>query len=159
MILAVDLGSVTAGWALWCPDRQDVVACGAWHVKGGRREHPGQRWRAFLRRLDQTLRFAPSGVELVAYELVRRHEGTVAAQRYGGAQALLEAWAAQHRLPITTVEVAEVKTAATGKGNAPKGQVLQAAQRRWPDLDIKSADAADAAWIAVVAAKKEGMEA
>ena len=85
----------------------------------------------------------------VAYEIVRRHEGVQAAHVYGGLRDSL--YRACHRMSILpeTVEVADVKRVATGKGNAPKPEMLAAARLRWGP-EIAGDDEADACFIAEV---------
>jgi len=63
-------------------------------------------------------------------------------------------WLVTHKLWTEGVDVAVVAPAAlkryaTGKGNASKDQVLAAAVRRWPDIDMDN-NGADALWLAAM---------
>lgn len=54
-------------------------------------------------------------------------------------------------VPWIEVPPTVVKKYATGKGNAPKDEVLAAAVRRFPDaFDIKGNDEADALWLVAI---------
>lgn len=71
--------------------------------------------------------FLGHGLGLVVYEEVRRHLGTDAAHVYGGFQATLSAWCEDHVIPYKAVPVGTIKQFATGKGNAGKEAMIEAA--------------------------------
>lgn len=54
-------------------------------------------------------------------------------------------------IPVAEVSPSQIKLFATGKGNAPKDQVLLAAGRLWTDLAVPTNDISDAAWLAAIA--------
>lgn len=90
---------------------------------------------------------------LVAFEEVRRHLGTDAAHVYGGIVAVVSEECERRTVPYLGIPVATVKRTATGKGNADKAAMVEAANRRW-GLALAGADEneADARWIAEAAA-------
>lgn len=122
-ILALDLGTTT-GWAMM---RADGVVSGSQSFKSGRFEGGGMRFLKFRRWLD-ALR-ADGEIKEVAYEEVRRHLGVDAAHAYGGYLAHLTAWCEHYRIPYQGVPVGTIKKHATGKGNASKEEMIQAAVR------------------------------
>src|SRR6201999_495048 len=77
-----------------------------------------------------------------------------AAHAYGGGEAILLAFCAEHGIELISVTVAAVKNAA-GKGGGPgtdKDAVLEAAEERWGGLHLfPTYDAADAAFIGLAA--------
>jgi len=123
-ILALDLGT-TLGWALRLSGQ---VMGGTESFKLGRFEGGGMRYLRFVRWLDDLWRFA--GPQVVYFEEVRRHRGVDAAHAYGGFLAQLTAWCERHAVPYQGVPVGTIKKFATGKGNADKAAMIEAA-RRW----------------------------
>lgn len=148
-ILAIDPGTA-CGWAV--RHSEQTYDSGVWDLKPRRHEGGGMRWvrlRAYLREVLD--RFPP---DIVAYELVRRHLGTDAAQLYGGCVAVVAAECEERRIPFTAIPVATVKKHATGKGNADKAAMIAAAAKRWPRPEPYDDNEADARWIAETAAKE-----
>ena len=123
-LLALDLGT-TLGWALRFSGQ---AMSGTEHFRVGRFEGGGMRYLRFVRWLDDLWRFAgqPS---TVYFEEVRRHRGVDAAHVYGGFLAQLTAWCERHGVPYQGVPVGTIKKFATGKGNADKAAMIQAAKR------------------------------
>lgn len=134
IVLALDLGT-NCGWAI---HRGGALESGVLRLKTSRHDRPGERWIRFRRELLRLLQ----GVDLVAYERVRRHEGLEASHVYGGLRALLEMLCESQGRTLRTVEVAHVKQHATGKGNARKDAMIAAAEARgWTPIDDNEADA------------------
>jgi len=123
-VLALDLGS-TLGWAVRLSDQ---VMSGTEPFKLGRFEGGGMRYLRFVRWLDDLWRFA-GPLEAVYFEEVRRHRGVDAAHAYGGFLAQLTAWCERHAVPYQGVPVGTIKKFATGKGNADKAAMIEAAKR------------------------------
>lgn len=148
-ILALDLGTRT-GWAI-------VYANGGVHTgyvdfKGDRFEGGGMRFLRFRQWLDKL-----GGVpEYVYYEKVRRHLGTDAAQIYGGWLTVLTSWCEEHGVPYQGLTVQEIKIFATGKGNANKGWMIEAATKA-TGRQFDDDNEADAYWIARLAMSQSGM--
>ena len=147
ILLGFDLATRT-GVSRFDEDGGLVMAC-AWDLKPTRHESQGMRWVKFeasLRRLDESL---PQDAFIIfAYEEVRRHVGTSAAHVYGGLVAILQRFCIEKSYDYFGIPVGTIKKAATGKGNANKLAVLDAARSRWgsliPEGDF---DVADAAWV------------
>lgn len=145
-ILALDLGTRT-GWALrW--DR-DHVASGVEGFELRRQESAGMRVLRFRRWLRELLELAHVG--LVAYEQpiihrTRRQANTSVAHNLEG--VLLSQL--EGRIDYVAPMPSEVKKHATGKGNAPKPLMVEAARARW-NRDVQDEDEADAlcvlAWV------------
>lgn len=147
-ILAIDLGGTTG----WCMRYNDTsMDAGSWDLTPARIEGPGMRYIRFRALLKQMI--AEGKPDLLAFEEVRRHNGTAAAQAYGGYRAVLLEECEAAKLQYTSVPVAAVKKLATGKGNAGKDQMVSAANAKWNTRCVDDNEA-DARWIAQVAAGK-----
>ncbi|WP_248842750.1 crossover junction endodeoxyribonuclease RuvC [Lysobacter antibioticus] len=123
-LVALDLGT-TLGWALRLSGQ---AMSGTEHFKVGRFEGGGMRYLRFVRWLDDLWRFAGPPSTLY-FEEVRRHRGVDAAHVYGGFLAQLTAWCERHAIPYQGVPVGTIKKFATGKGNADKAAMIEAAKR------------------------------
>ena len=140
-ILALDLGTRT-GWAVL--PRSGRIASGVTEFRPGRhrgrcrgpvlaQERPiidramgaGMAFLRFEKFLADLNRDA-GPFDAVVFEEVRAHAGTLAAQVYGGFLAHLTAWCERKAAPYLGVPVATIKRHATGKGNAPKEDVIRA---------------------------------
>jgi crossover junction endodeoxyribonuclease RuvC len=138
VILALDLGAKT-GWAL--AKGAEIVASGTSEFRPGRFEGAGMTFLRFDRWLDDLLHNAGT-LDLVAFEEVRAHAGTLAAQVYGGFLAHLTAWCERNAVPYRGVPVATIKRHVTGKGNAPKDAMVGAVRARgYAPRDDNEADA------------------
>lgn len=151
VFIGIDPGT-KCGWAVL--DEQGVrLASGTWDISPRRHEGGGMRFVRLDRYLSELLDtydgWHRSGEHraLLAYEEVRRHLGTDAAQIYGGIVATVTRICEGQQLPYQGIPVATVKRRATGKGNASKGEVNDAAARRWGLVPVGE-DEADALWIA-----------
>lgn len=120
-ILALDLGTTT-GWAYRNPD--GVISTGTAKFANGRYHGGGYRFVAFRAWLIYMLQ-APD--VRVYFEEVRRHLGVDAAHIYGGFLAHLTGYCEQHEIPYCGVPVQTIKKHATGKGNAKKDAMVEAA--------------------------------
>lgn len=162
-ILALDLGTRT-GWAVL--PRSGRIASGVTEFRPGRhrgrfydpvlyRERPikdramgaGMAFLRFEKFLADLNRDA-GPFDAVVFEEVRAHAGTLAAQVYGGFLAHLTAWCERKAAPYLGVPVAAIKRHATGKGNAPKEDVIRAvrAQGFLPKDDNEADALALLAW-------------
>lgn len=82
------------------------------------------------------------GVDVIVYEDIKRHAGTAAAHMWGGFEAILLAHCFRHGIATAWLGVGEIKKHATGKGNAPKNDVIAAMQARgFSPEDDNDADA------------------
>jgi len=137
-ILALDLGTTT-GWALQSPD--GLVTSGTVSFRPRRFDGGGMRYLRFRNWLDEMDRLA-GPIATIWYEEVRRHAGTDAAHVFGGLLATLTAWAEMRGVPYQGVPVGTIKKHATGKGNASKAMMIEAAQARgYRPADDNEADA------------------
>ena len=137
-ILALDLGTTT-GWALQSPD--GLVTSGTVSFRPRRFDGGGMRYLRFRNWLDEMDRLA-GPIATIWYEEVRRHAGTDAAHVFGGLLATLTAWAEMRGVPYQGVPVGTIKKHATGKGNASKAMMIEAAQARgYRPEDDNEADA------------------
>ena len=82
------------------------------------------------------------GVEMVIYESVASHTGTIAAHIYGGWVAEMQSVCEEEKVHYTSFGVTEIKKFWTGKGNAKKDVMIAAANKR--GFDPKDDNAADA---------------
>ena len=136
-IIALDLGTTT-GWAM---RREDgIILSGTASFKPGRYDGGGMRYLRFTRWLDDL--DTGKSLSTIWFEEVRRHAGTDAAHVYGGLMATLTAWAELRGIPYQGVPVGTIKRHATGKGNAPKDAMIDAARARgFSPADDNEADA------------------
>ena len=137
-LLAIDLGSTT-GWALRSAD--GLITSGTVSFKPNRYDGGGMRYLRFQNWLTEMDRLS-GPIATIWYEEVRRHAGTDAAHVYGGLMATLTAWAEMRGVPYQGVAVGTIKKHATGKGNAPKQAMIEAARARgFSPADDNEADA------------------
>lgn len=128
--------------------RPAVCETGAWNFTPTRFDSPARRYVAFKQMLRGHLVL---GVDLVFYEKVMRHIGTAAAHAYGAFLLALHETCDDYDTPYIGLSVQEIKKFATGKGNASKGAMVEAATK-W-GFAPGSEDEADA-----IAILKCGME-
>jgi len=143
-ILALDLG--TKAGVCVMTDAAVVRLLDTVDTSPRKNDRWGKRFLAFAAELERLIYIHQPGA--IAYEMVRRHLATDAAHIYGALQALVEMAAASWEIPTHPLPVALIKKAATGRGNADKTAMAVHASRRWPELDIKDDNQADALWIA-----------
>lgn len=152
MIIGIDPGT-SCGWAVM-RNNGEVIGSGVWNLQPRRHESAGMRFikfcSSFAELLDHTYAFreSPDDKPLVVYEEVRRHLGVDAAHIYGGLIAHLQTECERRGTDYTTVTVSAAKRAATGRGRASKEEMVEAARKRWPHIEILGDDHADALWIA-----------
>ncbi len=147
MILALDLGT-RAGYA---HDINSDINHGFIDFKTKRMESPGMRYVRFKQWLESR---DPAPIVIV-FEEVRRHAGTTAAHVYGGFLSHLTAFCAENNIEYVGVPVGTIKKFATGKGNASKKMMIQAAQLA--GRDITDDNEADAYWILMYAKRELGL--
>lgn len=126
-LLAIDLGTTT-GWALRDFDGHTITS-GSVSFKCGQFEGGGMRYLRFTNWLTE-LDKKSGPIAAIYFEEVRRHVGTDAAHVYGGLMATLTGWAELRGVPYAGVPVGTIKRHATGKGNADKSAMIDAARAR-----------------------------
>jgi len=124
--------------------KSGAMVSGVWNLKGGRFEGGGMR---FLR-LRNHLEAEFSDIEVLVYEEVRSHLGVDAAHIYGGIQAVITSYCEERSIPYEGIPVGTIKKHATGKGNAGKPAMLEAAKFKWPDYQFEDDNEVDARFIA-----------
>ena len=137
-ILALDLGTTT-GWALRAHD--GLITSGTVSFKPRRFDGGGMRYLRFTNWLTEIDRLS-GPIEAIWFEEVRAHRGVDASHVYGGLMATLTAWAELRGVPYEGVPVGTIKRHATGKGNANKQAMIEAARARgFSPADDNEADA------------------
>ncbi|MEN8739997.1 MAG: hypothetical protein ABF308_09505 [Phaeobacter gallaeciensis] len=137
-MLALDLGTTT-GWAI--RDFDGLITSGTVSFKPSRYDGGGMRYLRFTNWLTELDRLS-GPIEAIYYEEVRRHAGTDAAHVFGGLLAVLTSWGELRGVPYQGVPVGTIKKHASGKGNAPKQAMIDAArQRGFNPADDNEADA------------------
>jgi len=137
-ILALDLGTTT-GWALRGYD--GLITTGTVNFKPGRYDGGGMRYLRFINWLTELDRLT-GPIATIWFEEVRNHKGVDAAHVYGGLMASLTSWAELRGIPYDGVPVGTIKRHATGKGNANKQAMIDAAcARGFSPADDNEADA------------------
>jgi Holliday junction resolvasome RuvABC endonuclease subunit len=121
-VLALDLGTKT-GYAL---GEGATTVSGVWDFKPRRFEGGGMRYLRFRKRLDEINAATP--LNTVVFEEVRHHSAVDAAHVYGGLMAHLTAWCEENAVPYAGVPIQTIKRHATGKGNANKEAMIEAAR-------------------------------
>ncbi|MDG7056619.1 MAG: Holliday junction resolvase [Wolbachia endosymbiont of Penenirmus auritus] len=117
-ILTLDLGKQT-GWAIF---KDGVIQSGSESFHGNRFSGGGMCFLSFRNWLNSL----GHKFTAVYFEEVRRHLGTDAAHCYGGFYAVLTAWCEEEKIPYKGVPVKTIKRFVAGKGNASKGDVIEA---------------------------------
>jgi Holliday junction resolvasome RuvABC endonuclease subunit len=137
-ILALDLGTTT-GWAIRGFD--GLITSGTVSFKPSRYDGGGMRYLRFTNWLTEIDRLS-APISAIYFEEVRRHVGTDAAHVFGGLLAVLTSWGELRGIPYQGVPVGSIKKHATGKGNAPKQAMIDAARARgFSPADDNEADA------------------
>lgn len=86
---------------------------------------PGKRYRAFSNFLGAINKASP--INEIVYEDVKAHKGVLAAHIYGGFRGLMLAYCEFAGKRCRPVGVGKIKKHATGKGNAGKPAMIDAA--------------------------------
>lgn len=87
------------------------------------------RFLRFRRWLDEFIVTCPT-LKAVYFEEVHAHKGTDAAHIYGGLMATLTSWCEEKKIPYAGISVGTIKKHATGKGNANKERMIEAAKAK-----------------------------
>jgi Holliday junction resolvasome RuvABC endonuclease subunit len=124
--------------AILAPDGGTIS--GTFDFKPGRYEGGGMRYLRFRNKLDEI--HERTTLAVVVFEEVRRHNGIDAAHVYGGLLGHLTAWCEEQAVPYQGVPVGTIKKHATGKGNANKEAMIEAARNAgFEPVDDNEADA------------------
>jgi Holliday junction resolvasome RuvABC endonuclease subunit len=158
-ILALDLATKT-GWAhSFHPLRKEgehPTAGGVWDLSVRRDESGGMR----LVRLAGKLRDIRDmvGLDLVVFEAARhaapKMQGALVVQ--AELQGVVKSFCEMRDINYRGYSPSEIKKHATGKGNANKAAMIQAAKQRWSDVQIIDDNQADALWLLDLAIQEYG---
>jgi len=143
IVIGIDPGT-KCGWAV-LGKAGARLGSGVWDLSSRRHEGGGMRYLRARRYLSELLDAYPDAV--VGYEEIRRHAGTSAAHVYGGIVAVITSACEAREQAYSARPVGSVKKLATGKGNANKERMIEAAKERW-GVDPSDDNEADALWIA-----------
>jgi len=139
LIFGIDTGTRT-GWSFYDSKKQKVIESGVMDFSKKRGESNGMmflRFRKWLR--DMILDYGPG---LIAYEQAH-HRGGAATEIGVNLTGRVQEVAEEYVVPCATVHTATLKKFATGKGNAGKLAMIEAAKSflgREP-IDDNEADA------------------
>ena len=139
-ILALDVAT-KCGWAHSCG------ASGTWDLSVRRDESGGMRLLRLASKLNDV--FGSVGINLVVFEAAR-HAGPGmqgALVVHAEMQGQVKAWCDVRSIRYRGYSPSEIKKHATGKGNAGKELMLEAARKKWPGIDIVDHNQADALWL------------
>ncbi len=139
--IALDLGTTT-GWAILLDGE---IISGHESFKPKRFQGGGMRFVKFRNFLAALVEDLPDTPRLY-FEEVRRHLGVDAAHAYGGYMAVLTAYCDECDIPYQGVPVGTIKKHATGKGNANKAKMIEAAKAKWGQ-DFTDDNEVDARWL------------
>jgi Holliday junction resolvasome RuvABC endonuclease subunit len=137
-ILAID-PATTCGWA-----HSDGFS-GVWDLSVRRDESKGMRLLRLKGKIAEV--HAATGVDLIVFEASRNSKNMSAVVLSAKFQGVIEAWATEKDVEYQGFSPAEIKKHATGKGNANKDAMMEAARRKWPHETIADDNHADALWI------------
>ena len=138
-ILALDPATKT-GWAyLNCS-----MAWGTWDLSTKRDESGGMK---FIRLKSKLEEIRALGIDLVVFEAARncapKMQGALVHQ--ARLQGVIELWCTEHTIEYRGYSPSEIKSRATGKGNASKDDVLKSARLEFGE--VGDDNAADALWL------------
>lgn len=142
--------ATSCGWAVVGPSGERI-ASGAWKLERRRGDGAGMLYVRFQRLFGELLDSYPVPL-MVAYEQqANRFAGS--AHVGLGIMAHLQRICEERNVPYSGIAFATAKKCATGKGNANKQAMIEAATAKWGA--VSGDDEADALWIAEAA--REGL--
>ena len=98
------------------------------------------------------------GIKLIFFEAVMFVSHRDAFSVYSQLVGVLKSFCLRHGLEYMSIPVGTIKKFATGKGNAKKEAMLQAAVLRWPGVKFTDDNEVDARWIAETGLSQLGMQ-
>lgn len=135
-VLALDLGKILG----WATDTPGEITSGVEDFSPQWSESAGMCMLRFQGWLDRITAMAQ--VTEIRYELVQGHRGSAPARVWDGFWSHLLSWCEANAIPCSGVPVATIKRHATGKGNANKQAMIDAAiAKGWNPADHNEADA------------------
>lgn len=158
-VLALDLGTKT-GWAgrtVSGSVMDRFVFSGVQEFDLRRGESTGMRFIRFRAWLEEMIERGHP--KIIAFEsVVAFHKSRYSGEVAHGMAAVVQIVAIDHKIETFTVTPSELKKFATGKGNAPKEKVIEAARAKFPTMKIIDDNMADALFILLYTEKSLGIK-
>ena len=149
-ILALD-PATSCGFAVLSGNE---IISGTWDLSIRRDESAGMRLLRLKGKLNEIQKASP--LDLLVFEAARnagpRMQGALVVQ--SELQGIIKAWGEEHEIPYRGYSPTAVKKHATGKGNANKQAMIDAAKKKFGE--IKDDNQADALWILDLARSELG---
>lgn len=146
-ILALD-PATKCGWAV------SSGPSGTWDCSVRRDESVGMRLIRLKSKLNKILE--AEKIDLVVYEAARntapKMQGALVVQ--ATLQGVILVWCEENGLQYRGYSPSELKKHATGKGNASKALMLEAAEKKWPGRKFLDDNEVDALWLLDLAGKE-----
>jgi Holliday junction resolvasome RuvABC endonuclease subunit len=135
-ILALDVATKT-GWA--CDE-----GSGVWNLKTKSDESGGMRLIRFRAKLAELHSLNP--IDVVVFERPAGRNA-LAIIRQSELHGVLKTFCEDNQIEYRSYSATEIKKHATGKGNAGKPQMIQAAKEKFPSVQLVDDNHADALWL------------
>lgn len=135
-ILALDIATKTG----WCTEH----ASGVWNLAPKKDESKGMALLRLRAKLLEVIELEK--ITVVVFERpAGQHKAPIISQseKHGVVKLVCE----DLKIHYKAYSAPEIKKHATGKGRANKAKMIEAAKAKWPDVDIKDDNQADAMWI------------
>ena len=159
-VIGIDFGT-TSGYAWTDTGKVDAILSGEWKLGGNKHEGGGMRYARFEALLRELIEKSPgfdsnSPSVAVFYEIAppmvsdpsRGRATSSSRETYGAFLGVTQALCEKLQVPYLGVKVSDVKRKATGKGNASKELVIQAARIKFGALITDDEhNRSDALWI------------
>jgi len=136
-ILAIDPGS-KLGWSFYDGNRTES---GVQMFSLRRGESQGMRFLRFNNWLSKMIGL--TNPDLICFEMAHMRGG-YATEALIGITTRIQEQCARANIASTSIHSGTLKKFATGRGNASKEEMIEAAKKRFPDQKIESDDQADA---------------
>lgn len=138
-ILGLDLGT-NCGWSHTCGES------GTFDLRVKKDESSGMKLIRFRSKLEDIRKGV--GVDVIVFEqtiVFAKHSG---AESQAELQGVLKLWCMDNHVENKSYPISVIKKFATGKGNAKKEQMIEAANRKWNrEFTLKDNNQVDALWI------------
>lgn len=135
-VVALDVATKT-GWA-------SRHGSGVWDFAAKRDESKGMRLIRFRSKLKEMHSTDPIDVVVFERSAGRNQSAVIVQSELHG---VLKHFCEENSIPYRAYSAGEIKKHATGKGNANKSKMVEAAKERFDHLDIIDDNHADALWL------------
>lgn len=148
-LIALDIATKTG----WASSSDGNISSGVWNLSISGDESNGIRLKKLWNKLNTT--HETQTIKYVVYEQPSNLRGH--AQRILPAlQGVVELWCVLNGILHRSFSPTEIKKHATGSGKANKNEMIMAAIKKWPDMEIVSPDQVDALFLLDLAQKVLG---